>query len=209
MHGGQAITFRRAAVEGTRVRARRQLRSVERKMGRSATFLVVVTTTAVLLGRGRRAVAQRRRHDPRGAAMNRVAGLPADLPLIAYRPSRLQTVPLQRGHLERPPHPLRRGVCAVRRPRRGRRAVDAARRSSCWASCVRWLGDRGEIRGVRVAQPAAGVRRRPDVVTVHWNGRRARRRPRARRASEASRPRRGCRDETCGASVRRERLLGR
>ena len=45
MHGGQAITFGRAAREATSVRARRQLRSVERKVGRSTAFLVVVTTT--------------------------------------------------------------------------------------------------------------------------------------------------------------------
>ena len=50
MHGGQAITFGRLAHEDTRVCARRQLRSVERKVGRSAAFLVVVTTTEFFAG---------------------------------------------------------------------------------------------------------------------------------------------------------------
>ena len=45
MHGGQAMTFHHAAYEGTRVRARRQVRRAERKTGRSARFLLVVTTT--------------------------------------------------------------------------------------------------------------------------------------------------------------------
>jgi N-terminal half of MaoC dehydratase len=45
MHGGQAITFHRQVCEGAAVRARRQLRRAERKAGRSAEFLLVVTTT--------------------------------------------------------------------------------------------------------------------------------------------------------------------
>jgi hypothetical protein len=48
MHGGQAITFDRTAYEGTDVRAKRRLRSVERKVGRSAAFLLIVTTTDFL-----------------------------------------------------------------------------------------------------------------------------------------------------------------
>ncbi len=45
MHGGQDITFHGRAHEGTRVEARRRLRAVERKAGRTGDFLVVTTTT--------------------------------------------------------------------------------------------------------------------------------------------------------------------
>ena len=48
MHGGQRIEFHQRAVEGMRVVARRELRSVDRKHGRGGDFLVVVNHTQFL-----------------------------------------------------------------------------------------------------------------------------------------------------------------
>ena len=45
MHGGQDIRFFDRSREGMRVQARRHLRAVDRKAGRSGDFLVVTTTT--------------------------------------------------------------------------------------------------------------------------------------------------------------------
>ena len=45
LHGGQAIVLVRPALEGMKVRARRQLRRAERKAGRSGDFLLIQTTT--------------------------------------------------------------------------------------------------------------------------------------------------------------------
>jgi hypothetical protein len=45
MHGGQDIRFLDRSGEGMRVEARRHLRAVDRKAGRSGDFLVVTTTT--------------------------------------------------------------------------------------------------------------------------------------------------------------------
>ena len=48
MHGGQRIEFHQRAIEGMRVVARRELRTVDRKQGRGGDFLVVVNHTRFL-----------------------------------------------------------------------------------------------------------------------------------------------------------------
>jgi hypothetical protein len=45
MHGGQAMTLHRRAVEGMDVTAHRRMHTADRKRGRADDFLVVVTTT--------------------------------------------------------------------------------------------------------------------------------------------------------------------
>ena len=112
---------------------------------------------------------RRRRHDPRGAAVRtwwpHCSGGPSRRPgdrLPALAPS---TVPLQRRHVERPPHPLRRGLCAVRRPRRGRRALDAAR-SAAVGRGTAVVGDGGEILRWRGATSSRRTQTSPSCVGV-------------------------------------------
>jgi N-terminal half of MaoC dehydratase len=50
MHGGQVIAFHRPVCEGADLHARRMLRSVERKVGRASTFLLVIATTEFAAG---------------------------------------------------------------------------------------------------------------------------------------------------------------
>ena len=45
MHGGQSIAFHRPAVEGMHVHAHRRMQRADRKVGGSAEFFVVTTTT--------------------------------------------------------------------------------------------------------------------------------------------------------------------